>query len=107
MASKEESEALAAYWQQRVEAWQESGQSQRGFCETSDLNYHRFGYWVRKFRNQADQAQHQRSPGFVPVTVNSQNAPGGLSLTLSSGMRLQGITNDNLATVYQLLAHLS
>ena len=107
MASKEESEALSSYWQQQVEAWRATGQSQKGFCKAHDLNYHQFGYWIRKFRNQVEQDQYQKSSGFVPVTMNTHHEIDGLSLTLPNGMRVQGIVDDNLATVYQLLVHLS
>jgi hypothetical protein len=44
MSSKAASEALSNYWQQQVDRWQVSGQSQQGFCKTHDLNYHRFVY---------------------------------------------------------------
>ena len=107
MASKEESAALSSYWQQQIEAWQATGQSQKGFCKAHDLSYHQFGYWIRKFRRQAEQDHSQQSSGFVPVTVSTHQEPDGLSLTLPNGIRVQGIVNDNLPTVYQLLAHLS
>lgn len=107
MANKEESEALSAYWQQQVEAWQATGQSQKGFCKAHDLNYHQFGYWIRKFRNQAEQDHCQKSSSFIPVTVNTHHESDGLSLTLPNGIRVKGIVNDNLPTVYRLLAHLS
>ena len=50
MPSKAESKALANYWQQQLEAWQSSGQTQQDYCKTHELNYHRFGYWLRQFR---------------------------------------------------------
>lgn len=107
MANKEAPEALAIYWRQQVEAWQSSDQSQKVFCEAGDLNYHQFGYWVRKFRKQAEQDKCPRSSSFVPVTVSARNEPDGLSIMLPNGVRVQGIVNGNLSTVYRLLAHLS
>ena len=107
MAIKHHSESPTIYWQQQVDAWQTSGLSQANFCKTNDLNYHRFGYWVRKFRRQSETAQGKTSSGFVPVTVNPHDDSAGLCLTLPNGICLQGIVNGNLSTVYQLLAHVS
>jgi hypothetical protein len=47
MPNKAESEALASYWQQKIEAWQSSGQTQQTYCKANELSYHRFGYWRR------------------------------------------------------------
>ena len=107
MSSREESASLASYWKQRIEAWQSTNQSQKAFCQAHDLNYHRFGYWRRKFLEQAGEAQRQRGPDFVPVTYASQAEAGGLSLVLPNGLVLQGIATENLAVVYQLLSRLS
>lgn len=40
---------LTTYWQQQIDQWKTSGQSQAKFCQTHDLLYHRFVYWRRKF----------------------------------------------------------
>ena len=50
MPVKAESEALASYWLQQIEAWQSSGQPQHAYCKANKLSYHRFGYWRRKHR---------------------------------------------------------
>jgi len=105
MPVKAESEALASYWLQQIEAWQSSGQTQQAYCKTNDLSYHRFGYWRRKFRQQSQEAQSQK--GFVPVTHSAISQPTGLSLAFPSGLVLRGIAGDNLPVVYQLLSRLS
>ena len=105
MPVKAESEALASYWLQQIEAWRSSGKTQRAYCETNELSYHRFGYWLRKFRQQA---QSQKDSGFVPVvTPSAPSQSAGLSLAFPSGLVLRGIACDNLPLVYQLLARLS
>ena len=106
MARQDQSTELSAYWQQRVAGWQASGQSQKAFCETNDLNFHRFGYWRRKLLNRAE-AERQQESGFVPVTLRSQTVPTSLSIQLPNGLVLQGIASDNLPVVYQLLTRLS
>ena len=107
MPDKAESEALASYWLQQIEAWQSSGQTQQAYCKTNELSYHRFGYWRRKFRQQSQEAQSQKGSGFVPVTPSAATQSAGLSLAFPSGLVLRGIAGDNLSVVYQLLSRLS
>ena len=107
MPSREESASLASYWKQQIEAWRASKQSQKAFCQAHDLNYHRFGYWRRKFLEQAGETQRQRGRDLVPVTYAAQAETGSLSLVLPNGLVLQGIATDNLPVVYQLLRRLS
>jgi transposase len=107
MPVKAESEALASYWQQQIEAWQSSGQTQQAYCKTHELSYHRFGYWRRKFRQRSQKAQRQKGSGFVPVTHSATSQSTGLSLVFPSGLVLRGIAGDNLPLVCQLLSRLS
>jgi hypothetical protein len=102
-----ESEALASYWLQQIEAWQSSGQTQQAYCKTNALSYHRFGYWRRKFLQQSQEAQGRKGSGFVPVTHSATSQSAGLSLALPNGLVLRGIAGDNLPIVYQLLSRLS
>jgi len=99
------SEARARYWQEQINAWRASGQSQLAFCKANDLNYPRFGYWLRKFRNQgAVAAAACRPSGFVPVVASS--ASDGLSIHLANGIELRGVAEQNLPLVEHLLARL-
>ena len=107
MPVKAESEALANYWLQQIEAWQSSGQTQQAYCKSNNLSYHRFGYWRRKFRQQSQEAQSQKDSGFVPVTHSAISQSVGLSLAFPNGLVLRGIVGDNLPIVYQLLSRLT
>ena len=107
MPDKAESEALASYWLQQIEAWQSSGQTQQAYCKAHELSYHRFGYWSRKFRQQSQEAQSQKGSSFVPVTHSATSQSAGLSLAFPNGLVLRGIAGDNLPLVYQLLSRLS
>jgi transposase len=107
MPDKAGSEALASYWLQQIEAWQSSGQTQKTYCKTNKLSYHRFGYWRRKFRQRSQEAQNQKGSGFVPVTHSAASPSAGLSLAFPSGLVLRGIADDNLPIVYRLLSCLS
>lgn len=95
----------AQYWKEQINAWRASRQSQQAFCKTHQLNYPRFGYWLRKFREQDSIAvAPRRSPGFVPVVAAP--ARSDLTVRLPNGIELHGITADNLLIAEQLLARL-
>ena len=104
MNDSESPDTRERYWRAQIDAWQSSGQSQQAFCKAYDLNYPRFGYWLRKFRRQGQVAESRRASGFVPVVA----APvgGGLSVHLPNGIELRGISDQNLHVVEQLLARL-
>jgi hypothetical protein len=105
MASLEASEQLSRYWQEQITTWEQSGQSQKAFCEQHELNYHRFGYWRRKFIEQQNPENKSRN-SFVAVRPIQNSTNSGLSLTLPNGVLIQGIEPHNLAVVRQLLQQL-
>jgi len=108
MSTTTEAETRSHYWQEQIEAWQVSGNSQSAFCRTHKLNYARFGYWLRKFRRQVRQDDDSPVSGFVPVTTLSMPYAGEhLNLLLPNGMEIRGIDADNLSLVPQLLNQLS
>ena len=106
MATIEESEQLSGYWHEQVTAWEQSGMSQKAFCEQHDLNYHRFGYWRRKNLEQVQEDGDKPCSGFVPVQRSHTGAMSGLSLCLPNGIVIQGIEQNNLSVVSQLLRQL-
>jgi hypothetical protein len=98
------SDARTQYWEEQIQSWKASGQSQQAFCRANDLNYARFGYWLRKLRRMSAEAD-RRPCGFVPVV---SPLPGSsLSLVLPNGLELHGIAADNLPLVKQLVGYLS
>jgi len=107
MSNPSVSESRVRFWKEQVEAWQASGQTQQAFCLSHDLNYARFGYWLRKFRRQAMDKPHTPSSGFVPVTQSTVADTTGLSLRLPDGLEIRGISTDNLPLLRQLLGYLS
>jgi hypothetical protein len=106
MSHKATSGARADYWRQHIEAWQSSGQSQQGYCKAKDLNYGRFVYWRRKFREATTRRQRRTSSDFVPVTCQPPAPTIGLCVVLPSGLELRGISADNVGLVRQLLSSL-
>ena len=93
------------YWKAQIDRWQSSGESQQAFCKANDLNYPRFGYWLRKFRRQGlVAAAPRRASAFVPVVPGL--AGGDLAVHLPNGIELRGVNEQNLHVVEQLLARL-
>jgi transposase-like protein len=106
MATVENAKHSSEYWQAKITAWEQSGQTQKSFCEQHDLNYHRFGYWRRKYREAKPSDLGQSRGGFVAVQQRSDRITSGLILTLPNGIRIQGIESANLSAVCQLLRQL-
>ena len=106
MATAEATGHLSEYWQEQISAWEQSGQSQKSFCEQRELNYHRFGYWRRKFLEQSQADTVKQSNAFVPVQPVQADTVSGLSLALPNGVVIQGIEQHNLSVVRQLLQQL-
>ena len=94
---------LASYWQQKIEQWQSSNQSQKMFCQENGLSYHRFLYWRGKFRNDA---KNQQAGGGFATVDHCRDTSGGLTLSLPNGLVLRGISADNVPVVRQLLEQL-
>ena len=53
----------APFWQLHIAAWQQSGLTQKAYCEHQELRYSTFGYWVRKLRRAAEPATNEEGGG--------------------------------------------
>ena len=51
-----------------VEQWQRSGETQRAWCSMHGVEYAKFQYWLRKYRN----AHAEGSSGFVDLVAMTQ-----------------------------------
>ncbi len=94
----------APFWQLHIAAWQQSGLTQKAYCEHQELRYSTFGYWVRKLRRAAEPATEKKGAGFVPV-IPATVQPTGLSLP--NGLEIRGIEANNLSLVRDLLGMLA
>ncbi len=94
----------APFWQSRIAAWQQSGLTQKAYCEQQELRYSTFGYWVRKLRRAAEPATEKKGAGFVPV-IPATVQPTDLSLP--NGLEIRGIEANNLCLVRDLLGMLA
>lgn len=68
-----------------IEQWQQSGLSQKKYCEQNTIAYHHFHYWYKRYRNRqaADSAGE-----FVPVLVNAAASAGSIELQLPDGKKI-------------------
>ena len=67
-----------------VTQWQQSGLTQRAFCEGNNIAYHSFHYWYKVYK-QDQTATHS----FLPVKVVDLNDPELMTLRGKSGIELQ------------------
>jgi hypothetical protein len=103
MATVEESAALSRYWREQISHWEQSGQSRQAFCQQHDLNYHRFGYWYKKFNHPT---QTKKRSDFVAVKREPEQSQSDLAIELPNGITVKGITQANILVVEQLLRQL-
>ncbi len=96
-------QALSASWKQHVEAWRNSGQSQKGFCQANELAYHRFVYWRRKGEGGVSRPARARVGGSFAAVVRAAPIDTGLTLSLPNGLVVRGICAANVGVVRALL----
>ena len=96
-------------WIQRLEQWQQSGLSQKDWCQANQIPVHQFSYWKQKLLNKA--VDQQARPGsqsqrFIPVQIQPGAYPSSmesLTLQLPGGLTISGIAEHNLGTVQALI----
>jgi hypothetical protein len=83
-----------------IQSWQQSGLTQKVYCEQHSIRYHIFHYWYKRFR--ASQSTPKEF-GFIPLqTAPSPSlitAPAHTELLLPDGRRLvfhQPVSSDYL-----------
>lgn len=54
-----------AFWKQHAELLKSSGLSRVEYCREYDLNYHQFGYWLKKF-------SHFASSSLISVKIKPE-----------------------------------
>jgi hypothetical protein len=52
-----------------IKRWQQSGLSQKTWCEQNNMAYHVFHYWYKRFRNQHPQTEASSKNSFVQLQV--------------------------------------
>ena len=80
-------------WQNHIEAWRRSGQSQQDYCQIHGLALATFGYWRRKLKE-----VRPEKPRFYPLVVTGQSSlPIGTGYHERVGLRV--VLGDNRFTI--------
>ena len=110
------------FWQAHVEAWRESGLTQRAYCRAHELAEVQLSHW--KHRLQKTRRRASSASRLVPVRVLRESPPrstdvdehkarvghrgGDLTLVFSNGWRLEigeGFSSTTLSRVLEVLGH--
>jgi|SRR4051794_24137883 hypothetical protein len=81
-----------------IDEWQQSGLSQKAWCEQHNMRYHVFHYWYKCYR---DMQSASKEPQFIPLNIQPSLAASAASieLLLPDGKRLlfhQSVSSDYL-----------
>jgi hypothetical protein len=95
------------YWKEQLALYDDSGLTQRAFCEREGIGYHSFQYWLKKERLSGAPLDVKRGTGFREVIVgrnlSGSCGGGGWELRLSTGEVASGQGVDMLAELISLL----
>lgn len=71
-----------------IENWQQSGLSQKVFCEQHHIATHQFYYWYKCYRRKKDIPANQVSKGFIELHSQEAAHEAGIELLLACGHRI-------------------
>ena len=67
-----------------IDKWQQSGLSQKAFCGQSDLSYHIFHYWYKRYRMR----ENKPASSFIKLGGCCPSVASHTELILPDGRRL-------------------
>lgn len=82
----------------KILQWQQSGLSQKAWCEQQGIAYHIFHYYYKRFREKENPGSHK----FIKLQVTPNCVSTHLELVYPDGKRLlfhQGVSVDFLKTL--------
>ena len=94
MQSKEK-EAVKQQMFDYINQWQQSGLTQKAFCQQVNLAYHVFHYWYKRYRI----TESKPAPSFIKLGVSTSSVTSSIELVLPDGKRLlfhQPVSSDYL-----------
>jgi len=81
-----------AFWQQHIDAWCQSGQSQQRYCQIHGLALSTFGYWRRKLKKGSAE-----KPRFYPLVLSGHSFVSGKFQANNASVRV--VLGDNRFTI--------
>ncbi len=79
-----------------IEQWQQSGLTQKTFCEQHAIRYYVFHYWFKRYRMQ--QAGEDNAGSFVKLQVVKPSSGGAVEINYPGGIRI--IFHDQVSSNY-------
>ena len=80
MQSKDVQQQMFEY----IDQWQQSGLTQKAFCQKVNLSYHIFHYWYKRYRDKSIKP----SSSFIKLDVSAMSVAAQAELILADGKRL-------------------
>jgi hypothetical protein len=71
-----------------IENWQQSGLSQKSFCDQQQVRPHVFYYWYKCYRLQNKTPGEQPTKGFIELKPRGMLPEPAIELLLASGHRI-------------------
>jgi len=105
-----ETQQAKSFWLDHIRQWDQSALSQAAYCRRHDLCEQKFSYRKRQLGFAKVPVTVSSSTGFAHIQVDSsyisdQSPPAdtGLAIKFRSGIRIEGIAENNLALISPLL----
>jgi len=70
-----------------IEQWQQSGLTQKAFCEQQSIRYYVFHYWYKRYRIQQS-GSSDNAGSFVKLQVAKPSSLGGVEINFPGGIRI-------------------
>ncbi len=80
-----------------IEQWQQSGLTQKAFCEQQSIRYYVFHYWYKRYRMQQSGVQ-DNAGSFVKLQVAKPSGTGSVEINYPGGIRL--VFHDPVSSSY-------
>ena len=88
------------FWENHIQAWQESGMTQAGYCRQKNLKNHRWWYWRKRISFSRD-----TDVTFVPLRFSSSKVSrSGISVVTPNGYRIEIDNGYDISKLRQLIA---
>ena len=87
------------FWEDHIQAWQQSGLTQVEYCRQNNLKNHRWWYWRKRISFSPD-----TDVTFVPLHFSSsQTLRSGISMVTPNGYRIEIDNGFDFAKLRQLI----
>jgi hypothetical protein len=87
------------FWEDHVQAWQQSGLTQAEYCRQNNLKNHRWWYWRKRLSHPPE-----TDVTFVPLRLSSSNiSRTGISVVTPNGYRIEWDNGFDFSKLRQLI----